>query len=766
MTVIHRAALAFLAILAIGATAETAIAQDLYDTEVLRTFDFTFHDSDWLQLLRDNYQSETPILADLEVDGEQYPSVGVRIRGNTSYRRLPTGSQKFSLKIYMDFVDSDQDLMGYNNINLNNGFRDPTFCREVAYNNYVAQFIPHPRANHAVVTLNGENWGVYINTQQPDKSMLRQHFTDEDGLRIKCANSPNGPGLRYFGPDRSLYSAYEIQDDGGLDDPLGALIAVCDSVTNEPLDTWENIDTLFAIDPSIWSVVLENLLTDDDSYVNKGCDFMAYRDPIDGRMHLLQRDANEAFTEPDWSVTRNFNSSNKPVLYHVLDVPELRQRFMAHYRATKENLNWEYFEPIFSAHRTLIDAAVQADTKKLYSYQLFLDNFTETVIMPYQGLPGGPIVGLQEFVEERGLLLDGTSELVAAGPTINSVEASDYAPDPLDPVVITATVTPNGSPVATVELFFRPDPADRYERVAMGAKGNGVYDVVLPIFASPGQRVAFYVGATSSNQYASSSFSPARSEVAPLHIEYTFGSVGGMRITEWMYSGDSGEFIEFTNISKSAVDMAGWSFDDNHREPGAFDIGGFGIVQPSESVVLTESVAADFRTAWGLGSEVGVIGELGVAAGHNISRNDELNLYDDAGELVDRLLYGDEDSPGTIRTRDASGQTCRDYIGQNDVFGWELSTPGDKYGSFEATTGEAGTPGAYNAPSCCAPFDLDCDGDVDLDDFQAFSLCMDGPGSPPTETCPDGTNADFDGDEDVDCADFAQLQEAHTGPNP
>ena len=71
----------------------SALAQDLYDTSVLRTFNITFADANWEQILRNNYQSETLLEADLEIDGEVYPSVGVRIRGNTSYTGLPNGSQ-------------------------------------------------------------------------------------------------------------------------------------------------------------------------------------------------------------------------------------------------------------------------------------------------------------------------------------------------------------------------------------------------------------------------------------------------------------------------------------------------------------------------------------------------------------------------------------------------------------------------------------------------------------------------------------------------
>jgi hypothetical protein len=62
------------------------------------------------------------------------------------------------------------------------------------------------------------------------------------------------------------------------------------------------------------------------------------------------------------------------------------------------------------------------------------------------------------------------------------------------------------------------------------------------------------------------------------------------------------------------------------------------------------------------------------------------------------------------------------------------------------------------------PADLDCDGDVDLDDHQRFVPCID-PGDPrpvaPTfGVCP---RADFDLDFDVDLLDFAEYQRCFTG---
>lgn len=685
-----------------------ARAQDLYDPATLRTFSIQFRDANWMQLLRQNWASQTYILADLTVDGVTYPAVGVRIRGNTSYTALPAGSEKFSLKIAMDFTDPNQELLGYDTINLNNGFRDPTFAREMVYNNYVAQFIPNPRANHALVTLNGQNWGVYINVQQADKRMLRDFYANADGLRISCANNPNGPGLAYNGASPSGYTAYEIQNDGGLADPLGTLIALTNTLSNAPLGDLPNIDRSFAIDPSIWSVVLENFLTDDDSYINKGCDFMVYRNPIDGRSHLQQRDANETFTQTSWAITRNFTQTNKPVLNRLLSVPELRQRYLAHYRTVRNDLNWAYFGPRFDAVRQRISAAVQADPKKLYSFQLFESNYTSTVNMPYTGLAGGSIIGLQQFVEQRASFLNNNAELSASGPNISAAQASSVLPAPADNVYITATVNGVASSINRVELYYRPQADQIYQRVAMrddgqsgdGAAGDGVYGALLPISAAPGQKVQWYVGAASGNSFQSQSYRPALAERGPAVLEYSLGQTTPIRISEFMYAGANGEFIELTNIGDSAIDLSGWSIDDSAAIPGTFPIGAIGVLAPGESAIITENTEAAFRTAWSLAANVKIIGQLGATLGNNLGRNDQIHVYDAGGNLVDRLFYGDQTFPGSIRTQNASGQALCSALGQNDISLWTLSAPGDAFGSTSSAGGDRGTPGRYDLSSC------------------------------------------------------------------
>ena len=695
-----------LLIAAVAVLASAAQAQDLYDTTVLRSLNFTFHDANWWDKLRQNYSSQTNILADLEVEGVIYPSVGVRIRGNTSYMALPPGSQKVSLNVEMDFVDPYQTLMGYNTLNLNNSFVDPTFCREVAYSNFLARYIPHGRGNHVVVTLNGGNWGVYANIQQWNKDVLREWFADEDGLRIKCPNNPQGPGLRYFGSSTSLYTPhYEIKDDGGLANPWAELIQLCWSVTNEPLSTWENIDDVFAIDPSIWSVALENLFTDDDSYINKGSDFVLYRDPADGRMHLQQTDGNESFHAPTWSPTYNFGSSSKPVLSHVLAVPELRQRYMAHLRAALTEFSWPLLDAELTAYRNLIDAAVQADPKKLYTYAMFLTNFTSTVTLPGGGPGGGSVVGLQEFVTQRKNLMNANSEVSAPAPIITNVMHDPANPYATDEVWVTAAVDGNGYSVAKVELFYKEAPGT-FSRTDMrddglshdGAAGDGVYGGMIPITASAGQTVKYYVAATSGNSYASLSFAPILPELGALEVNYAFGW-SGVRMSEYMYKGADGEFFELTNTTASPIDLTGWSMDDDSAIAGTFDLSPAGVLAPGESVVVTEGDPGLFAAAWGL-SGVTVLGPNTAA---NLGRNDEINIYNLTGELIDRLSYGDESFPGSIRTDGESGQTCHEALGINDPFFWVLSQVGDAWGSVASTGGDVGTPGSYTTVPCSGP---------------------------------------------------------------
>lgn len=176
-------------------------------------------------------------------------------------------------------------------------------------------------------------------------------------------------------------------------------------------------------------------------------------------------------------------------------------------------------------------------------------------------------------------------------------------------------------------------------------------------------------------------------------------SIPSVAITEWMYNGD--EFIEFTNLTNAAVDFTGWSFDDDSRTAGVVSLSAFGSVAAGESVILAEGDAATFRNNWNLAASIKVIG--GNAA--NLGRNDEINLYNAANALVDRLTFGDQNFAGTIRTQNNSGNPNSLAVLDLDTVttAWQLSSVGDSFGSYASSGGFIANPGKFALAPATVP---------------------------------------------------------------
>lgn len=169
-----------------------------------------------------------------------------------------------------------------------------------------------------------------------------------------------------------------------------------------------------------------------------------------------------------------------------------------------------------------------------------------------------------------------------------------------------------------------------------------------------------------------------------------------MMITEFMYQGQDTaqtEFVEFTNVGSTPIDMTGWSFDDDSNQPGSLDLSGFGIVEPWQSVVITDALAADFRALWNLDPSVKIIGE----SDEGLARNDIMYLYNASNAPVDVLAYGDQNFPGSPRPRFAGFTTNPANYGTNDISEWYASTLADGI-SFLSDASDVGSPGIAVVP--------------------------------------------------------------------
>ena len=98
---------------------------------------------------------------------------------------------------------------------------------------------------------------------------------------------------------------------------------------------------------------------------------------------------------------------------------------------------------------------------------------------------------------------------------------------------------------------------------------------------------------------------------------------GAVVITEWMYQGANGEFVEFTNTGTTPVDLAGWSFDASHPLAMA------GRQEP-RTRWITGSLAMHLQSDAGAGARDP--GEGGRDAGDDPARDHDL---DGVGERAD-----------------------------------------------------------------------------------------------------------------------------------
>jgi hypothetical protein len=96
------------------------------------------------------------------------------------------------------------------------------------------------------------------------------------------------------------------------------------------------------------------------------------------------------------------NDARKPLRSKLLAVPALRERYLAHVRTlAEESLDWKKLGPVVAQYRTLIEKEVEADTRKLATFEAFKRATAEAPAAdgPPQGR--GPGLSLRAFAEQR-----------------------------------------------------------------------------------------------------------------------------------------------------------------------------------------------------------------------------------------------------------------------------------------------------------------------------------------------------------------------------
>ncbi len=390
-----------------------------FDPDVVRTFFLDFEEPDWEQALETFRFTDVDVPARLTVDGQVFANVGIHNRGASSFLFVAPG-RKRSLNVNLDFVNKDQRFGGYRTFNLLNSNGDPTMLKALLYYHVARQYTPAPKANYVKLVVNGEYWGVYVNTQQEDRDFINEWFKTTAGTRWKAPGSPWArAGLQYISENVDDYRKhYEIK---GKDDPKAwaALINLTRVLTQTPLDKLEAALTpIFNIDAALKFLALESTFINDDGYWVRASDYNLYLDPK-GRFHIYPHDGNEAFFDPGPALRDGAakgteldpfigsKDAHKVLISRMLAVPALRTRYLRYIKEMATTwLDWNRLGPIANRFHALVDADVQMDTRKLDSYEAF-----RTMVEKDREIPGiqgrGPVlrIGLKSFADQRRAFL-------------------------------------------------------------------------------------------------------------------------------------------------------------------------------------------------------------------------------------------------------------------------------------------------------------------------------------------------------------------------
>ena len=275
-------------------TSRRSADEPFYDVKVLRTIFIQFPAPNWEALLEPNYRRDVDVPAVVTIDGRTYRDVGVRFRGNSSYRMVPSGFKR-SLNLSLDAVHADQAVGGYNTLNLLNANGDPTFVRTILYSEIARQYVAAPKVNFVRVVINGESWGIFVNVQQFNKDFVRESFGTAKGARWKVPGSPRGRGgLEYLGDGiaayRNLYELKSKESDKAWTD----LIRLCRLLNSTaPEDLEAVLAPHLDIDEALKFLALEVVLVNTDGYWTRASDYSIYQEES-GRFHVLPYDFNEA----------------------------------------------------------------------------------------------------------------------------------------------------------------------------------------------------------------------------------------------------------------------------------------------------------------------------------------------------------------------------------------------------------------------------------------------------------------------------------------
>ncbi len=265
------------------------VESEFFDDSFIHEIEITLSPDAKTALRREPYEFTE---GSITVDGAFFDRVGVRLRGKIGSFRTLTGKPKF--KIDFNLYESEQRLGVYKALALNNEVVDCSYLREPAGYEVLRQIgVPVPRTVFTHVTVNGDDYGMYVGLEYPDDVFLASRYSDPSGNLYdgKYVYYDNGSyQLIDFTPELVEYFSLEE----GTDVANADVEAIADNVNGAGAFEYKFAD-LVDIETFHRHLAGEQWIGHIDGYALNTNNYRVYFDPTDGRADLLAYDLDYAF---------------------------------------------------------------------------------------------------------------------------------------------------------------------------------------------------------------------------------------------------------------------------------------------------------------------------------------------------------------------------------------------------------------------------------------------------------------------------------------
>ena len=165
----------------------------LFDTSKVHTINIEM--DDWQGFI-DTCINEEYEVCSVEIDGQVLSNVAIRAKGNTSLTQVANyGNDRYSFKIEFDHYDSSINYNGLDKLCLNNIIQDNTYMKDYLTYQMMGYFgVDASLCSFVNITVNGENWGLYLAVEDVEESFLERNYGSDYGELYKPDSTGNMGG--------------------------------------------------------------------------------------------------------------------------------------------------------------------------------------------------------------------------------------------------------------------------------------------------------------------------------------------------------------------------------------------------------------------------------------------------------------------------------------------------------------------------------------------------------------------------------------------